>query len=317
MTKTLKTLEIFYRLMNDGHISTEEIKLIIGDSNENYNKYVKRYMKTISEYLDTHHHDLMLEYQDGIYRLNRHVDGLTKTELLMLFKVLYATKALPHEELTHLIARLYRMVPGDNSRLYHSIETELYHYNGIMMEAPIVDCIEEMYSYIEHQQVIEVEYINTFNVKKKHIIRPLHLTFNEHYFYIIGIHQKEYPMILRVDRIEHTQVVNVKIDIKKYEQVSFAELKDRLLYMYNGERNKVVIELNGPFIEYVYDKFPHAKLLQADYVNHHYLIEIEAVGDGIMMWLLSQGSRVKVVSPFNMVEKYKHELKKMLEQYNI
>lgn len=318
MTKTLKSLEIFYRLITEGKISNDEIKKIIEDDHTNYNKYVKRYMNTISEFLTAFHHDMRVEY-DGNNYLLAHIEGrLAAAEVLTIIKIIYASRVLNKEELTLLIEHLSKLLSNEERRLVSkSIQTELVHYNGTMMGVPIIDSIYKLNQHIVNKHVLEVTYVNTFSERKQHIIRPLYLTFNEHYFYVIGIHEREFPMILRLDRIEYMHEVDKKVNIEKFQQISFAELKDRLLYMYNGEKNKVIFELNGPFMEYVYDKFPHAKLLKADYVKHQYLVEVEAVGDGIMMWMLSQGSRVKVISPFSMVEKYTNELKKMLEQYRM
>lgn len=46
-----------------------------------------------------------------------------------------------------------------------------------------------------------------------------------------------------------------------------------------------------------------------------YLIEAETYGDGIKMWLLSQGAWVKVVSPAELVDEMKTEIEKMMEKY--
>ena len=45
------------------------------------------------------------------------------------------------------------------------------------------------------------------------------------------------------------------------------------------------------------------------------LVEAEVYGTGIMMYLLSQGSWVKVIAPDDFVEEYKAELNKMIGQY--
>ncbi|MBR5272750.1 MAG: WYL domain-containing protein, partial [Clostridia bacterium] len=64
----------------------------------------------------------------------------------------------------------------------------------------------------------------------------------------------------------------------------------------------------------VLDKVPTAKIIERLGADK-YLIEAEVYGDGIKMWLLSQGSWVKVVAPQDFVEEMKSEIKKMLEKY--
>ena len=63
----------------------------------------------------------------------------------------------------------------------------------------------------------------------------------------------------------------------------------------------------------VLDRLPTAVVL--DITNGKALVEAEVYGTGIMMYLLSQGSWVKVLAPDDFVEEYKAELNKMIGQY--
>ena len=44
-------------------------------------------------------------------------------------------------------------------------------------------------------------------------------------------------------------------------------------------------------------------------------MEAEVYGDGIKMWLLSQGSWITVIAPQDFVDEMRSEIKKMLEGY--
>ena len=59
---------------------------------------------------------------------------------------------------------------------------------------------------------------------------------------------------------------------------------------------------------------PTAKIIERMGGNK-YLIEAEVYGDGIKMWLLSQGSWVKVVVPEEFVETIRDEIQSMLKEY--
>lgn len=85
--------------------------------------------------------------------------------------------------------------------------------------------------------------------------------------------------------------------------------------MYGGEWKKVVFEFNGGIIESVLDRFPTAKLIKKDYINNRFTVEIEVIGDGILMWFLSQGARVKVLSPIDLKQKHINEVEKIIENY--
>lgn len=45
-------------------------------------------------------------------------------------------------------------------------------------------------------------------------------------------------------------------------------------------------------------------------------MEVDVYGDGIKMWLLSQGHRIKVISPDDFVEEMKNEIELMKSQYH-
>ena len=48
-----------------------------------------------------------------------------------------------------------------------------------------------------------------------------------------------------------------------------------------------------------------------------YTIEAETYGNGINMFLLSQGHYVKALAPESFVEEMQLEIKKMLDNYNV
>ena len=61
------------------------------------------------------------------------------------------------------------------------------------------------------------------------------------------------------------------------------------------------------------DKLPTARILEQ--TGKNYVIEAEVYGDGIKMWLLSQGRWVKVLKPAGFAAEIKEELEQMLKNY--
>lgn len=84
--------------------------------------------------------------------------------------------------------------------------------------------------------------------------------------------------------------------------------------MFPGKLQKVRFEFSGPSVQAVLDRLPTAKIIES--YGKTYLIEAEVFGDGIKMYLLSQGSWVKVISPLNLVEEMGEEIRKMYDIYN-
>ena len=83
--------------------------------------------------------------------------------------------------------------------------------------------------------------------------------------------------------------------------------------MWPGELQTIRFEFTGPSVQAVLDKLPTARILERN--SGKYLIEAEVYGDGIKMWLMSQGSWVKVVAPDEFVTEFRAELANTLAQY--
>lgn len=84
--------------------------------------------------------------------------------------------------------------------------------------------------------------------------------------------------------------------------------------MWHGKLRTIRFEFSGPSVRSALDKLPTAKIIER-LAGNKYLIEAEVYGDGIKMWLLNQGSWVKVVAPDEYVEEIKTELETMLVAY--
>jgi predicted DNA-binding transcriptional regulator YafY len=67
-------------------------------------------------------------------------------------------------------------------------------------------------------------------------------------------------------------------------------------------------------VQAVLDKLPTAKIIER-LGDRKYLIEAETYGDGIKMWLLSQGAWVKVTAPEEFVDAIKQEIESMKNNY--
>ena len=91
-------------------------------------------------------------------------------------------------------------------------------------------------------------------------------------------------------------------------------LRRRSLFMWPGKLRTIRFEFTGPSVQAVLDKLPTATIIEHE--NGKYLIEAEVYGDGIKMWLLSQGAWVKVIKPEELVEQIRNEVNVLNNLYN-
>lgn len=98
---------------------------------------------------------------------------------------------------------------------------------------------------------------------------------------------------------------------KRFEE---GELKKRILFMYGGELLHLKFTYKGQSIEAVMDRFPTAKVLNKS--ENKYLIEAEVYGQGCLMWLLSQGENIEIISPLHLRTEIKSKILRMNEIYS-
>lgn len=85
--------------------------------------------------------------------------------------------------------------------------------------------------------------------------------------------------------------------------------------MWPEKLRTIRFEFSGPSVQAVLDKLPTAKIIER-LGGNRFLIEAEVYGDGIKMWLLSQGTWVKVISPTEFVDEIKMEVEAIAKYYN-
>ena len=83
--------------------------------------------------------------------------------------------------------------------------------------------------------------------------------------------------------------------------------------MFPGKYRKIRFEFWGPSVQAILDRIPTARIV--DEVNGKKIIEAEIYGSGINMYLLSQGSKLRVLEPADFVEEMRTEVEAMRAMY--
>ena len=120
--------------------------------------------------------------------------------------------------------------------------------------------------------------------------------FSEYYFYLIAFiadDSKKYPTVFRIDRVENIKGTKEKFSVPYKDRFDDGEFRKRVQFMYSGELKRVTFEYYGENIDSVLDRLPTAEILNKK--DGVYTIRVEVYGDGIYMWLRSQGDRVKII----------------------
>lgn len=265
--------------------------------------------------------------ENGYRLVTQEVEHLSKGEVLALCKIVLESRAFTKEQVEKQLQIILNLCvsPKEKSDVEWLISNELFHYHDPAHASIDPDNLWKVAQAIRSQSVLEIKYQK---LKEQRIVErtvaPVGLLFSEYYFYLMGIitdtatresFQKRndpFPTIYRLDRILSIHDTGEKYSVPYKDRFKEGEYKNRIQYMFGGEPQKIAFNYTGPSVEAVLDKFPMAKVV--DEKQGICSIEAEVFGTGVKMWLLSQGSRVKVTAPQTLVEEMKAEIKKMQEQ---
>ena len=262
--------------------------------------------------------ELEYSHRDKCYRLFME-EFLSSKELFALLEVMIGARAFSREELLLLVEKLKRFTTGDDKqKLSELIRKELYHYAEVKHDCESVqDRLWQVVNCITDKKEITIDYYRMDRKWVTHRLRPASVMFADYYFYLIAFATQgntEKPYYFRLDRIKNITEHRQNFTTDNIPNFDEGLLRKRSLFMWPGKLRTIRFEFSGPSVQAVLDKLPTAKIIERLDCSK-YLIEAETYGDGIKMWLLSQGAWVKVVSPAEFAEEIKNEIDTMAEHY--
>lgn len=318
-TKQYRVLEIFFRALRGEDISVQRL----ADEYAVSTKSVTRSINELKAFLADHRElvgntELQYSHKDKCYRL--HMDEfLSNKELFSLVEVIIGARAFSKMELLTLTDKLKRFTtPEDRPKLNELIHKELYHYPEVKHDCESVqETLWQLVNCISEKREISIEYYRMDRKWVTHRLRPASVMFADYYFYLIAFRTEDdtdKPYYFRVDRIKEITAHRKKFTLDDAPVFDEGLLRKRSLFMWPGALRTIRFEFSGPSVQAVLDKLPTARIIERMGGNK-YLIEAEVYGDGIKMWLLSQGAWVKVVAPQEFVEEMKEEIYQMQKVY--
>lgn len=218
--------------------------------------------------------------------------------------------------MTQLISTLIKLNEiTDSNSIMKSIKNELTFYHPLSHNQNLLLKIKNMTHYISDKKLVNIDYQKNNTSIIHRLVLPVSIFFSEYYFYVICYEpDKERYINLRLDRFIDIKKTNKDFTIPYKDRLEEKELREKMLFMYAGTKKTFTFKYSG-VVEAALDKFPNSKVIST-YDDSSVLIEATAYDTGTIMWLLSQGSRVKVLSPPSLIRDIKKEILKMNNIYN-
>ena len=316
--KQERILEIFFRSLRGEGVSVQKLADEYGVST----KSITRDMNDLKAFLADHRDlvgntELQYSHQDKCYYLYME-EFLTNKEMFALIEVIIGVRAFSKKELLILTDKLRRFTTvEERSKLNELIRKELYHYSEVKHDCDSVqETLWKLADCITEKREITIEYYRSDRARRVYRLRPASLMFADHYFYLVAFkteEETEKPFYFRVDRIKHITEHRRQFLPDGIHEFDEGLLRERSLFMWPGKLRAIRFEYMGPSVQAVLDKLPTAKIIEKK--RGGYVLEADVYGDGIKMWLLSQGTWVKVTEPEEFVTEFKGEIERMREYY--
>ena len=192
----------------------------------------------------------------------------------------------------------------------------MFNFVPLQHNNKLLSKLWELSEFIRNKEIIEITYAKTNGKEVQRTLKPVAIIFSEYYFYLIAYFNKskyDDPVVFRVDRIKTYKKIGEKFHIEDSKRFEDGEFRKRVQFMYTGELMKISFEFYGNSIEPVLDRLPTAEVIEE--FEGGFSVKAEVYGTGIKMWILSQGSNVRVTSPTEFVEEIKLEIEKAREMY--
>lgn len=340
MEKNERILSIFLRGIRGEKMTISALSNEFGVSEKSVSRDINEIRAFLADNREiSGHAELVYSRSDKCYTMQIG-DFLRDSELLAVIKILIGSRALSKQELLTIITKLKRFASANDRALLESlILKEKYHYCNVKSDCEsVIDHLWTLACDIRKRTEITIDYLKMSRERVQHRIHPVSVMFSEYYFYLIAYRadDTEYkPIYFRVDRIVGIIEHRVHFELDRKYDFDEGELRKKIQFMFPGKCRKIRFEFSGPSLQAVLDRLPTAVVLDirpgslcdqrgdirtSPLRGYHAngqiaLIEAEVYGTGIITYLLSLGSWVRVISPDDFVREFKEELNRITGLY--
>lgn len=298
--KSFRLLNMYEKLNRGDIINKKQFASEFGISE----KSVQRDIDDLRAYLSESYEsgdDVTIEYdyvKNGYRLIKQEREFFTNEEIFAVAKVLLESRGFNKQELNTLIDKLMlQATPSARVNIKELILNERFHYIPPRHGKPLIDSLWEMNEHIFNKEIIEFDYVRKDGVASHRKVKPLSVMFSDYYFYLIAWmadDSKDYPTVFRIDRMTKIKSTGEKYKIPYRDKFEEGEFRKRVQFMYSGPLKTILFEFTGPSIEAILDRIPGAEIIEQK--GNKYVLKAECYGNGILMWLRTQGDYVKILA---------------------
>ena len=309
-----RLLTIFFRLQAGERLSKAQLSDEYGIDY----RTAQRYISTLKSFLQDQlisNLEIVFDTKDNTYRLMGKTT-FNKKDILVISKILLENRALNKSELNSLLEGLLALLSIEEKKEVNAIiSSERLNYQSLTNDKDRIDTIWFLSEAIRREQTLEIEYRAPLKDVKNHIIFPVSLYYDAHYFYLVAYHLKhENYTTFRVDRMESLSESYVKKpEISYGRKYRDGDVRNQKVDAFEGRKIKVKLRYTG-IPEIVFDQFPNHEIISCD--KGDMIVQIETQDTpGLKRWILGQEDEITVLYPQSLADSIQNSLEKMLNNY--
>lgn len=249
--------------------------------------------------------------------------------VLAVIKIVIASRALPTTELREVVTALTRLLPPlERGPLDKLITNGLEKYVPVgrfdhhdPFEVPensqLLTKIMTISELIVQKVPVVCEYQHSTAPGLHRLVSlPTELYFADRYFYVVMYDvDRDQSSVYRLDRIMKLAAAQGKrVRLKYSEKIDAGNLQNHA-YLLTGGQPQTIRFQYWAFPHSALDRFPTAKIINNHPAGGGVIIQMEALEQGVLMWVLEQGAWIKVLAPQSLITRLKAELAKVQGYY--
>ena len=242
-------------------------------------------------------------------------------ELKLLVDTVQSAKFITHKKSLELIKKLEGFTSRHNAK---KLQRQVFVSGRVKtVNEQIYYNVDTIHAAMLENKKISFKYFE-WNVDKKqqfkrdgaaYVQSPLGLTWTDENYYLIAYSdEREKILHFRVDKMSDIKIIEEKASIPP-ERFDMTEYTNRTFGMYGGKAEKVTLEMTNDLVGVIIDRFgKEVSIMKSD--EEHFRVNLDvSLSPVFLSWLLSFGSRVKVISPQSLIDTVKKTAKEVLGQY--
>ncbi|MBQ9985103.1 MAG: WYL domain-containing protein [Oscillospiraceae bacterium] len=229
-------------------------------------------------------------------------------ELKLLVDSVQSSKFITHKKSMELISKIEKLTSRENAKKLHR---QVFVTNRVKtLNEQIYYNVDKIHDAIAANRMITFRYFD-LDVNKKKVYRkngelytesPVSLTWDDENYYLITYKQKYGRYVhYRVDRMESIELTENERCLGD-EDFDLSAHSKRVFHMFNGSETEVTVKFANELVGVVYDRFGvDIPIIKTD--ENHFTCRVKvAVSPHFLSWIISFGSRAKILAPQNVVD---------------